>query len=182
MVAIGSVTACSPSQNDTSVSFSASDVAASAASAPVATAQTLISSDNKIKIVVNGQFQNELDQANRWVDAAETQSLTLLQHDDQDNVTLVVNSLGAAKLKADDYFKQLAQKLQNNQNITDLKIGIATDNRMNYRFTHGKDNLVLRENCVALMSGGQLYSVCAMSDDADDKTLAAALNNISVMN
>lgn len=178
-------------KDDTSVTLDASDLAASSASTSFLNAdasstntatstQTLTSSDNKINIVVNGLYQNQLDHPNDWVDASETNSLTLLQHDDNSNITLVVNNLGAAKLKADDYFKNLAQSLQNNPQLSDVKIGVATENRMNYRFTHSIGNETLRENCVALMGSNKLYSVCAISNSADDTALASALKNISI--
>ncbi|MDF7676622.1 cytochrome C [Neisseriaceae bacterium ESL0693] len=185
-LSIGLIGLSACSKNETSVSLEANNnTAASAASASdnsAASTQTLTSNDNKITIVVNGQYQNQLTHPDDWVAASETSSLTLLQHDDDSNITLAVNNLGAAKLNADDYFKNLAQSLKNNPELSDLKIGVATDNRMNYRFTHSVDTETLRENCIALMGSGNLYSVCAISNSANDIALASALKNISIQN
>lgn len=186
-ILIGLIGLSACNKKDTSVTLDANDldigeVAASTISSAVTSSptQTLVSNDDKITIVVNGQFQNELNNSEDWVESPESSSLTLLQHDNDSNITLAVNNLGQAKLKASDYFRNLADKLKSNDQLTDLKIGVATENRMNYRFTHSIDNEILRENCLALMGGDNLYSVCASSNTANDDSLASALKNITI--
>lgn len=173
-------------KDDTSVTIDASDAqaasssAASAAETPVT--QTLTSKDDKLSIVVNGSFADVIDSATDWVDQEELNSLTLLQHDENSNITLAVNNLGTIKIKPDEYFKNLADSLQNNKNISDIKVGVATENRMNYRFSHQQNGSLLNESCVALIGDNNLYSVCASSESADFAELAGTLKTINVQN
>lgn len=173
-------------KDETSVTIDASDAqaasssAASAAETPVT--QTLTSKDDKLSIVVNGSFADVIDSATDWVDQEELNSLTLLQHDENSNITLAVNNLGTIKIKPDEYFKNLADGLQNNKNISDIKVGVATENRMNYRFSHQQNGSLLNESCVALIGDNNLYSVCASSESADFAELAGTLKTINVQN
>ena len=173
-------------KDDTSVTIDASDVQAASSSATSAAetpvTQTLTSKDDKLSIVVNGSFADVIDSATDWVDQEELNSLTLLQHDENSNITLAVNNLGTIKIKPDEYFKNLADSLQNNKNISDIKVGVATENRMNYRFSHQQNGSLLNESCVALIGDNNLYSVCASSESADFAELAGTLKTINVQN
>lgn len=173
-------------KQDTSVTMDASDTqtasnSAASADEPAAT-QTLTSKDSKLSIVVDGDFANVLDSATDWVDPAELNNLTLLQHDDSSNITLAVNNLGTLKIKPDEYFKNLADSLEHNSSISNIKVGVATVNRMNYRFSHQQNGTWLNESCVALIVDNNLYSVCASSESADYNALAGTLKTINVQN
>lgn len=173
-------------KQDTSVTMDASDTqtASSSASAdePASATQTLTSKDTKISIVVDGDFADVLDSAADWVDPAQLNNLTLLQHDDSSNITLAVNNLGTLKIKPDEYFKNLADSLEHNSSISNIKAGVATVNRMNYRFSHQQNGTLLNESCVALIVDNNLYSVCASSESADYNALAGTLKTINVQN
>ena len=173
-------------KDETSVTIDASDAQAASSSATSAAetpvTQTLTSKDDKLSIVVNGSFADVIDSATDWVDQEELNSLTLLQHDENSNITLAVNNLGTIKIKPDEYFKNLADSLQNNKNISDIKVGVATENRMNYRFSHQQNGSLLNESCVALIGDNNLYSVCASSESADFAELAGTLKTINVQN
>lgn len=173
-------------KQDTSVTMDASDTqtasnSAASADEPAAT-QTLTSKDSKLSIVVDGDFADVLDSATDWVDPAELNNLTLLQHDDSSNITLAVNNLGTLKIKPDEYFKNLADSLEHNSSISNIKVGVATVNRMNYRFSHQQNGTLLNESCVALIVDNNLYSVCASSVSADYNALAGTLKTINVQN
>ena len=184
IITLLSLSACK--KDDTSVTIDASDVQAASSSATSAAetpvTQTLTSKDDKLSIVVNGSFADVIDSATDWVDQEELNSLTLLQHDENSNITLAVNNLGTIKIKPDEYFKNLADSLQNNKNISDIKVGVATENRMNYRFSHQQNGSLLNESCVALIGDNNLYSVCASSESADYAELAGTLKTINVQN
>ncbi|MBI0067216.1 MULTISPECIES: cytochrome C [Snodgrassella] len=184
IITLLSLSACK--KDDTSVTIDASDVQAASSSATSAAetpvTQTLTSKDDKLSIVVNGSFADVMDSATDWVDQEELNSLTLLQHDENSNITLAVNNLGTIKIKPDEYFKNLADSLQNNKNISDIKVGVATENRMNYRFSHQQNGSLLNESCVALIGDNNLYSVCASSESADYAELAGTLKTINVQN
>lgn len=175
-------------KQDTSVTMDASDTqtasssAASADEPAVSATQTLTSKDSKLSIVVDGDFADVLDSATDWVDPAQLNNITLLQHDDGSNITLAVNNLGSLKIKPDEYFKNLADSLEHNSSISNIKVGAATVNRMNYRFSHQQNGTLLNESCVALIVDNNLYSVCASSESADYNALAGTLKNINVQN
>lgn len=184
-IALLGLSACK--QKDTSVTIDASDTqaASSASEASESNAnstQTLSSNDGKVSIVLDGDFTDVLDSASDWVDQSQVKNLTLLQHDDASNITLAVNNLGVMKIKPDEYFKNLADSLKNNAAISKVKLGIATENRMNYRFSHQQNGTLLNESCVALVANGNLYTVCASSDSASDDALAATLKTINLQN
>ncbi len=182
ILALLGLSACT--QKETSVTMDASDTqtASGAASAVATSTQTLTSKDDQLSIVVDGDFTDVMDSAPEWVDQAQIENLTLLQHDNGSNITLAVNNLGAIKIKADEYFKNLADSLKNNKDISNVKVGIATENRMNYRFSHQQNGTLLHESCVALVGSNNLYSVCASSDSAGDDALGATLKTINVQN
>ena len=175
-------------KQDTSVTMDASDTqtasssAASADEPAVSATQTLTSKDSKLSIVVDGDFADVLDSATDWVDPAQLNNITLLQHDDSSNITLAVNNLGSLKIKPDEYFKNLADSLEHNSSISNIKVGAATVNRMNYRFSHQQNGTLLNESCVALIVDNNLYSVCASSESADYNALAGTLKTINVQN
>ncbi|ORF41442.1 hypothetical protein [Snodgrassella alvi] len=167
---------------DASDTQTASSSAASADEPAVSATQTLTSKDSKLSIVVDGDFADVLDSATDWVDPAQLNNITLLQHDDGSNITLAVNNLGSLKIKPDEYFKNLADSLEHNSSISNIKVGAATVNRMNYRFSHQQNGTLLNESCVALIVDNNLYSVCASSESADYNALAGTLKNINVQN
>lgn len=184
-IALLGLSACK--QKDTSVTIDASDTqavssASEASESNANSTQTLSSNDGKVSIVLDGDFTNVLDSASDWVDQSQVKNLTLLQHDDASNITLAVNNLGVMKIKPDEYFKNLADSLKNNAAISKVKLGIATENRMNYRFSHQQNGTLLNESCVALVANGNLYTVCASSDSASDDALAATLKTINLQN
>ena len=112
---------------------------------------------------------------------ADAQSgLVLLQRDDNSGITLSVSNLGAPKKSADVYFKQLAETLKADSTLQDVNTGVATENRMNYRFAHEQDGSTLNENCVAIYEASGLYIACASSDSASQQQLADALKSISL--
>lgn len=173
-------------QDSTSVSLTASEAAASdtatgtAASAANAS-QTLTTTDNKISITVpQGQFADQLNNAAMWVDKQGIDTLTLLQRDDNNGITLSVNNLGKPKDTSEAYFKKLADTLKSDSDLQDLKIGMATGNRMGYRFTRDVNGTKLAEECIALYNENDLSVICASSDMVDPPQLTDLLKNISV--
>lgn len=180
IAAMLTLTACSD-KNDTSVQLDANDAVA-ASDAPVSgQTQTLNSEDGKISITTtNSQFSDQMANAERWVGTGEKANLALLQHDETSGITLSVSNLGAPKSSADDYFKQLTATLKNNNALQDLDVGAATENRMNYRFSHSQNDVSLSENCVAIYEPENLYIVCASSGSANSQQLADTLKNISI--
>lgn len=175
-------------QDNTSVSLLASDttsgsIASDTDASTPDTSQTLTSTDNKISIAVpQGQFSDQLDHAADWVDKQEIDTLTLLQRDDSNGITLSVNNFGKPKEKAEVYFQQLTDTLKADTDLQNLKVGMATDNRMGYRFTHATDGITLAEECIALYKENNLSVICASSDAVDPQQLTDLLKNISVQN
>lgn len=177
-VATACVLAACSGQQETSVQLSASEAAAST---PAAQTQTLESRDGKLSIAVdNSRFEDRTAEAAQWLGETEQGELVLLQRDEQRGITLAAYRLGAPKTDAAAYFQKLTDTLKTQDNIQDVTVGAATANRMNYRLSHGSDDIILQEHCVALYTPEQLYSVCASSDMATTAQLAIVLNNITV--
>lgn len=154
---------------------------ASAVSDAGGSVQTLTGSDGKISIVIPG---------NRFEDASggdlpeglSAGELTLLQRDNNRDITLYIANLGTPKTDAETYFDNLKTVLDADQSLSDVQTGAATDTRMNYRFVqNGADGTALRENCIAIYETG-LYNVCASSRTAAQEELAEVLREVNLAN
>lgn len=172
--------ACSP--NETAAP--AAPAAASAVSEPAAanSVQTLTSSDGKIRITLeNGQFRDAMQDQSLHPQGLNAGELTLLRQDPNSGITLYAANLGEAKTDAKTYFGNLKETLKAAGNMENLRIGIATDNRMNYRFTQaGSDGLKLSESCMAVHETN-IYTVCAASPSASAEELDSVLKNINLV-
>ena len=152
------------------------------ASAPAEnTVQTLISKDNKIKIVVaNGRFSDVSPDADSLPESVSAEEMTLLQYDAMLGITLYADNLGPAQTDAKTYFANLKNKLQSADVLSDVQVGSATDNRMNYRFSQTTADGTLNENCIAIHETN-LYNVCANSNTASQEELASVLKEVSLI-
>ena len=129
----------------------ASDTTASSANLESAV-QILESNDKKIRITVsNGQFSSAGAQVDLHPSSVSDEDLTLLQHDANQDITLYTARLGKPKSDAATYFKNLKTALKNTEGLSDVDVGAATGNRMNYRFIQTTDENSLRENCIAIL-------------------------------
>jgi hypothetical protein len=183
-VAVIGLSACK--KNETSVTLNDSEassvnnaVAASSDKAATTT-QTLNSPDDKLSIVVDGNFVNKMDDAVDWVRPEDLDTLILLQHDEKTNITLIANDLGSLKIEPKNYFARLVDDLNKQSSLSSLDVGMATENRMNYRMSHADNGVVLNESCVVMVANNNLYSVCASSDTAKIDALATALKTINI--
>ncbi|MCO6503994.1 MAG: hypothetical protein J6568_01040 [Snodgrassella sp.] len=184
-VAVIGLSACK--KNETSVTLNDSEassvnnaVAASSDKAVATTTQTLSSPDDKLSIVVDGNFVNKMDDAEDWVRQEDLDTLMLLQHDEKTNITLIANDLGPLKIEPKNYFAKLVDDLNKQTSISSLDVGMATENRINYHMSHADNGVVLNESCVVMVANNNLYSVCASSDTAKIDALAAALKTINI--
>ena len=145
------------------------------------TVQTLISKDNKINIVVaNGHFSDVSPDAGSLPENVSAEEMTLLQYDGMLGITLYADNLGPAQTDAKTYFANLKNELQSAEGLTDVQVGIATDNRMNYRFSQTTAGGILNENCIAIHETN-LYNVCANSNTASQEELASVLKEVSLI-
>ena len=178
-VAVFSLAACGQ-KAETSVP---ADQTAATASTPAADAvQTLDSSDGKIRVLIQGsRFEDISQDANALPANVNAEELTLLQRDNDRDITLYAVNLGAAKTNAETYFANLKSALGATEGLEDAQSGVATANRMNYRFaqTDAEGN-VLRENCIAIHETN-LYNVCASSATASQEELAAVLKDVNLI-
>ncbi|PSJ80984.1 cytochrome C [Neisseria iguanae] len=163
----------------------ASTPAASSASAPVEkenTIQELNSKDSKIRIMIqNAQFTDIIEDKNLHPEGISSDELTLLQRDNTSGITLYAANLGKAKTDAKAYFTHLKETLQSAKGMDNMRVGIATDNRMNYRFSQATENgSTLSENCIAIHETN-IYTVCASSTTAPTEQLAVVLKDISLI-
>ena len=108
------------------------------------------------------------------------EEMTLLQYDGMLGITLYADNLGPAQTDAKTYFANLKNELQSAEGLTDVQVGIATDNRMNYRFSQTTAGGILNENCIAIHETN-LYNVCANSNTASQEELASVLKEVSLI-
>lgn len=163
----------------TSVDTSTASSEAAAPEVAANSAQTLTSSDNKITLTVEqGGYEDKSKEAEQLLSPVKDGDLTLLQYNPYSDITLHVESLGAPKRSADEYFAKLSQTIKSAKNVRNVNIGEATENRMNYTFSSEEDGQTLNESCVALYSKERLYNICASSSTADIAKLDTDLKNI----
>ncbi|MBR7001112.1 MAG: hypothetical protein IKI11_00390, partial [Neisseriaceae bacterium] len=142
------------------------------------TIQTLTDSTGRISIAVAGAFSVR--------DDAENEPPTTLFAQDQSNQAIVtVSSLGKLNGTPDEYFKKLSdivkqQESDNPQQFSKTKVGIATNNRMNYRFMHNTENGETAEMCMAIIAGDDLYSVCANGENLSFDALNTYLQDVRI--
>ena len=140
--------------------------------------QTLIDSTGRISIVVAGTFSVR--------DNEENEPPTTLFAQDQSNQAVVtVSSLGKLNGTPDEYFKKLSevvkqQEIDNPQQFSKTKVGIATNNRMNYRFVQQGEQGEIPEMCMAIIAGDDLYSVCANGENLSFDTLHDYLKDVRI--
>ena len=140
--------------------------------------QTLIDSTGRISIAVAGTFSVR--------DNEENEPPTTLFAQDQSNQAIVtVSSLGKLNGTPDEYFKKLSdivkqQETDNPQQFSKTKVGIATNNRMNYRFMHNTENGETAEMCMAIIAGDDLYSVCANGENLSFDALNTYLSDVRI--
>ena len=142
------------------------------------TIQTLTDSTGRISIAVMGTFSVR--------DNEENEPPTTLFAQDQSNQAIVtVSSLGKLNGTPDEYFKKLSevvkqQESDNPQQFSKTKVGIATNNRMNYRFMHNTENGETAEMCMAIIAGDDLYSDCANGENLSFDALNTYLSDVRI--
>ena len=174
---------CNQQAETSVVAPSASEVAAASATAAASAAaqnpsQTLATEDGVISLTVNGRFEDKLAEAAQYVDGADSNKPSLLQYDADQDITITVSNFGAPK-PAEAYFAKLSESLKADQSLKDTAVDTPADQRMGYRFSHGQDDNVLNESCVAVYAKN-LYTVCATSSTASLPELDALLKNLTV--
>ncbi|HFC8542770.1 cytochrome C [Neisseria weaveri] len=176
--AILSLSACGQ-KAETSVP--SDNTAPSSAATETAALQTLSSTDGKITINVQAsRFEDRINDNAAHPEGIDRNELTLLQHDAQTGITLYAVNLGEAKSDAKTYFANLKNALKSAENLQDVQVGAATDNRMNYRFTQKHaDGTTLPENCIAI-HGSSLYNICASGQNVTQDQLAAVLKDVNL--
>lgn len=164
--------ACSQ-QAETSV---APDSAAPAASTETAV-QSLTSSDGAVTINTAGNFADQSGNAELMPEGFSAEEITLLQRDEQSGITLYAAALGSPKTPSAEYFAKLKTELEKAENLSNLKIGAATENRMDYSFTQDND---FQEDCIALHTAERLYTICANGSGVPANQLAAVLKDVKL--
>ena len=141
-------------------------------------AQVLTSRDNAISLSVKGNFQDQSGNTDLLPEGSNVANITLLQQDINSDIIAYVENLGKPKKSAQEYYANLKQQLEKATGLSDVKMGIATENRMDYSFTQENG---LKENCIAIYSPDSLYNVCASSSTASNNQLAAVLKDVKLV-
>lgn len=180
--AVFAVAACQP-KAESSVADNASSpetAAASEASMPASGPQTLTSKDNAISLTVaNAAFEDQVGNTDLLPEGIDAGNVTLLQHDSNSDITVYVANLGKTDKPAETYYADLKQALESAQGLSDLKVGVATENRMDYRFRQDENGL--QEHCTAIYHPSNLYDICAFSQTATPEQLAGILKDVKLL-
>lgn len=146
------------------------------------TVQSFESSDGRIKIVVqSGTFADIRNQTDGFPDGLSEREITLLIRDEASNTTIYAANLGKAQTDAKTYFGNLKQSVESAAGLQDVRVGMATDNRMNYRFVQRLPDGELTESCIAIHET-DLFSVCANSRTASAEELSRLLADVNLQN
>ena len=164
-----------------STSSAASAITDAAASANAV--QTLTSSDSKISLSIQGsQFADAMQNKDLLPDGLAATDLTLLQHDPASEITVYVANLGKPQSPAADYFNKLKTALGQDKSLSNVEAGVATENRMSYRFSQkDKEDNTLNENCLAVYEADNIYNICANSYSASSEQLNEVLKDVKLV-
>ena len=146
----------------------ASAASEAAASAPEAAGITLDSKDNKVQFVItpniSGAFQDKLADANLLPEGVPAEQVTLLQRNDDADLTLSVVQTGKTDKATDKLFADLKKEIESDQSVKDAQVDAATTDSMAYRYTQANDGNATNESCIAHLSADkELAVVCATS-------------------
>ncbi|MDO5687202.1 MAG: hypothetical protein Q4G42_07460 [Neisseria sp.] len=161
--------------NKPSSSVSAENIESAASQAQQTKLQTLTDDTQRIAVTVPDGFialpANESGGDN----------ITLLAQNAADDVTLYVTRAGALKTTPAQYFTRLGEVVKQQAAYREIKVGAATENRMNYQFAYGEDGENTHESCMAVIDENNLYSVCAYSNTQPFETLAKYLKDVRIV-
>ena len=160
----------------------AASSASAAASAAEAVSITLDSKDNKVQLVItqniSGAFQDKLADANLLPEGVPAEQVTLLQHNDDADLTLSVVQTGKTDKAADKLFADLKKEIESDQSVKDAQVDAATADSVAYRYTQANENTTTRESCIAHLSADkELAVVCATSGQMSANELKDLLAN-----
>jgi len=156
--------------------------AASAAGASEAAGTTLSSKDNKVQFVIpqniSGAFEDKLADGNLLPEGVPAEQVTLLQHNDDADLTLSVVQTGKTDKAADKLFADLKKEIESDQSVKDAQVDAATADSVAYRYTQANENTTTRESCIAHLSADkELAVVCATSGQMSANELKDLLAN-----
>ena len=113
--------------------------AASAAGTSEAAGTTLSSKDNKVQFVIpqniSGAFEDKLADGNLLPEGVPAEQVTLLQHNDDADLTLSVVQTGKTDKAADKLFADLKKEIESDQSVKDAQVDAATADSVAYRYT-----------------------------------------------
>lgn len=183
---LAGILALAACNNETSGGENNASVEASTVSASSVSVETRItelkSKDGALIIKTSGVFTDKSGDEVLQPNGVEAEQLTLLQHNEVDNVTVYAADLGKAKLKAEEYFAKLKKALEDDKQLKDVQVGEASANRMDYSFNQVDKNgdLALNESCAALVANEHVYAVCASSPEVSIDALSGVVRDISI--
>ena len=138
-----------------------------AASVPEAAGITLASKDNKVQFTLqnaNGLFQDKLGEANLLPEGVPAEQVTLLQRNDDADLTLSVVQIGKTDKAADKLFAELKKEIEGDQSVKDVQVDEASADSVAYRYTQANEDSATNESCIAHLSADkELAVVCATS-------------------
>ena len=156
--------------------------AASAAGASEAAGTTLSSKDNKVQFVIpqniSGTFEDKLADGNLLPEGVPAEQVTLLQRNDDADLTLSVVQTGKTDKTADKLFAELKKEIEGDQSVKDVQVDEASADSVAYRYTQANEDSATNESCIAHLSADkELAVVCATSGQMSANELKDLLAN-----
>lgn len=132
--------------------------------------QTLTDDTGRVALVVDKSFT--------VIPSAEDNGSTTLTAENQNGVLLTVDHVGQLKTEPKQYFEQLTNDVKNHGD--NARVGIATENRMNFNVSHTEDTTTFNNSCLATIVEQEIYTVCATGTDIPFEQLDEHLKDVKV--
>ena len=87
-----------------------------------------------------------------YPEGVPAEQVTLLQHNDDADLTLSVVQTGKTDKAADKLFADLKKEIESDQSVKDAQVDAATADSVAYRYTQANENTTTRESCIAHLS------------------------------
>ena len=127
---------------------------------------------------ISGAFEEKLADGNLLPEGVPAEQVTLLQHNDDADLTLSVVQTGKTDKAADKLFADLKKEIESDQSVKDAQVDAATADSVAYRYTQANENASTRESCIAHLSADkELAVVCATSGQMSANELKDLLAN-----
>lgn len=159
-----------PQQNAANNSAPATSAASSAelstGAAPAVEPTVLTSKDNAFRFNPDASFADKSSESSLQPQGVAADSITLLQYDENRNLTLTAVQNGKAKGEVPALLGKIKTQLQGDKALSNVVIDDTADRRIDYRFVRKDKDQNIAESCFTVVaSDNSIATICASSSD-----------------